>query len=145
MARGFGSQRSEWLAACQSAFQACAFSHSAISRRNFAQEGYSFSILWEQAQELQQQPGARRVPSCPLWFETTYNHQGREVPRRKPAASLFFLMQLLREIVLDAHFLDRMQLSFQPVDMLFFIDQNLFQQLAGAVVRRFHAGFDSGI
>jgi hypothetical protein len=36
-------------------------------------------------------------------------------------------VQLLRQIVLDAHLTDGVELAFQPVDVVFFVCQNLFQ------------------
>ena len=63
--------------------------------------------------------------------------------RPKLVLFLFAFVQLLREVVLHAHFADGMELAFQPVDVVFFIFQDLFQQFARSVVAGFHGGFDS--
>ena len=47
---------------------------------------------------------------------------------------------LLREVVLDAHLVDGVQLRFQPVDMVLFVGQDFLYQFARTVVARFSAG-----
>lgn len=39
----------------------------------------------------------------------------------------FFLVQMLRQVILDAHLADGVQLGFQPVDMFLFVSQDAFQ------------------
>src|SRR3972149_6123001 len=60
----------------------------------------------------------------------------------KPVRLVFFL-DLLGQIVLISDFLYLMQLRFDPVDMLFLVNENMFQKLARGIVRRFDAGFDA--
>ena len=48
--------------------------------------------------------------------------------------AFFGLVQLLGQVIFVSHFLDRMQLPFKPVDMVFFIDQNFRHQVARTVV-----------
>ena len=43
---------------------------------------------------------------------------------------LLGFVQLLGQIILQSHFADGVQLPFQPVDVLFFVGQNSFQQIA---------------
>jgi len=43
--------------------------------------------------------------------------------------SLVFL-QLLRQVVADTHLADGMQLRLEPVDVMLFVHQDLFRQLA---------------
>ena len=45
-----------------------------------------------------------------------------------------FLRNLLRKIHLDAHLLDLVELCFDPINVVFFILKNRFEQLAGAVI-----------
>src|SRR5215831_20220593 len=58
-------------------------------------------------------------------------------------ACRFSVFQQLRQVVLVCHLLDGMQLAFEVVDMMFFVDQNLLQQLARTVVGGGHAGLDA--
>ncbi len=46
------------------------------------------------------------------------------------AASLFAFLQLLGQVVGDAHLADGVQLAFEPVDVVLFVAENLFGQLA---------------
>src|ERR1019366_4965142 len=43
---------------------------------------------------------------------------------------LLFFLQLLRQVVLVSHFADRVQLSFQPVDVVLFVGEDLLRQFA---------------
>jgi hypothetical protein len=43
--------------------------------------------------------------------------------------SLLFLMQLLGQVILNAHLVDGVQLPFQPVDVFFLVDQDALQQI----------------
>src|ERR1019366_3584411 len=56
--------------------------------------------------------------------------------------ALLGLVQLLGQVVLVGHFFDRVELAFQPVDVVFFIEQNLFHQLARTVVAGGYTGLD---
>ncbi len=59
----------------------------------------------------------------------------RPIEFASPAATLpFFFVQMLGQVVFDAHFADGVQLGFEPVDVLFFVGQDAFQQVAGAVI-----------
>ena len=42
--------------------------------------------------------------------------------------------QLLGKVIFDSHLFDRVQLAFEPVDVVLFVGQNFFQQFARAVV-----------
>ena len=50
--------------------------------------------------------------------------RGRDLPGILP---LFALVDVLGEIDADAHFFDHAELGFEPVDMLFFVDEDLFE------------------
>ena len=41
-------------------------------------------------------------------------------------ASVFFFFQLLREVVLNPHLADGVQLAFQPINVMLFVDENFF-------------------
>ena len=43
------------------------------------------------------------------------------------------------------HFFDHAELSFEPVDMLFFVDEDFLEQFAGGIVSGFDAGFDGAV
>ena len=51
---------------------------------------------------------------------------------------------MLRQVVFVADFLDLMKLSFDPIDMVLFVDDNMFEQLPGCVVSSVQAGFYAG-
>ena len=44
--------------------------------------------------------------------------------------ALLFFFQLLREVVLNPHLADGVQLAFEPVNVVLFIVEDLFQQFA---------------
>ena len=54
-------------------------------------------------------------------------------------------MQLLREVVLEADLADRLELRLQPVDVLLLADEDVGEQLAGAVVALRDGQFDAAI
>ena len=55
------------------------------------------------------------------------------------------LMDLLREIILISNFVNLMQLRFDPIDMLFFGNQNMFQQLPARVIAGVKAALDTAL
>ena len=61
----------------------------------------------------------------------------------KPGA-LTLLENLLRQVVLIADFLDLMKLRFDPIDVVLFVHDYMFEQLSGGVVVSIEAGFYSG-
>src|SRR5208283_4727061 len=89
------------------AFQACAFSHSAISP-------------WGKTYSRGARFGGR--PHCNVSRRRPYGRRGRSLTGRLPIERpLVLLVQLLREVVLDSHFADGVQLSLEPVDMVLFV------------------------
>jgi hypothetical protein len=52
-------------------------------------------------------------------------------------------VDLLREVVLQPHFIDLMELSFDPVDVALFVDHDVLEQLPRGVILRIEASFDS--
>ena len=50
---------------------------------------------------------------------------GRDLPGMM--LPLFALVDVLGEIDADAHFFDHAELGFEPIDMLFFVDEDLFE------------------
>ena len=50
------------------------------------------------------------------------------------AAVSAFLVDLLGEIIFHADFLDLVKLGFDPVDVLFLVDEDVLQQLAAGIV-----------
>ena len=46
----------------------------------------------------------------------------------------FLFAHLLGEVDADAHLIDHVDLGFEPVDVLLFVDEDLLEQLARAVV-----------
>src|SRR5262252_430127 len=60
--------------------------------------------------------------------------RGAIAPRLGTPENGKLLFQLLRQVILIRHFSDRMQLSFEPVDVVFFVQQNLLQQFARPVI-----------
>src|SRR5215469_3325609 len=98
------------------AFQACAFSHSAISPwgrllRSGADWPRPFIVAQGRDSRLS---SARR---------STDKKEGRTA-----AFALFFLFELLREVILVAHLFDGMQLRFEPIDMMLFVAEDLLSQ-----------------
>ena len=63
---------------------------------------------------------------------------------RPPTLIIFFvaLVKLLRKIVLDADFIDGVQLAFQVVDMLFLVAEDFLEQGPGGVVADFGGDLD---
>ena len=53
-------------------------------------------------------------------------------------------MDLLRQVILVSNFLDLVQLRFNPINMFFFIDQNMLQKLATRIIARLEAALDAG-
>lgn len=57
---------------------------------------------------------------------------------RQPAPQSFFewraYLHLRLQIVLNTDFFDQLHLGFQPIDVLFFVFQNMLEQLSGNVV-----------
>ena len=49
------------------------------------------------------------------------------VRSRSFVLTLFGFVQLLREIVFVGHLFDRVQLTFEPIDVVFFVEQDLLQ------------------
>jgi len=68
--------------------------------------------------------------------------KSRKTNEKPTVLALLGLVQLLGEIIFVGHFFDRVQLPFQPVDVVFFIEQYLLQQVARTVVADRHADFD---
>ena len=62
----------------------------------------------------------------------------------KPGA-LTLLENLLRQVVLIADFLDLMKLRLDPINVVLFINDYMFEQLPGGVVVSIEAGFYSGL
>ena len=126
------------------AFQACAFSHSAISPsgKRLAE------ALWLQCK----QAANREVPEryiaiqshCSVLPERApirRTTRSRSVPRGLPQLLVFF--QLLRQVVCDSHFADGVQLPFQPVNVVLFVAEDLLGEIARAFVARGHAELDA--
>jgi hypothetical protein len=53
---------------------------------------------------------------------------------REPPSTFVGLVQLLCQIILVRHLFDRMELTFQPVDVVFFIMQDFIHQFARTVI-----------
>ena len=101
---GYGGEsgiRTHVTLSSKHAFQACAFSHSAISPRRAASS--------EESGTTNPAPGRPSLPA------TRY--------------LLLFLFQLLRQVILDPHLGDGVQLSLEVVNVLFLVGQDFFQQV----------------
>jgi len=61
-----------------------------------------------------------------------------QLPRFGPRL-VVILLQLLRQIIRDTHLANRVQLRLQPVDVVLFVHENLFGQLARGIVALGHA------
>src|SRR5271166_1107377 len=108
------------------AFQACAFSHSAIS---------PLRTRWS---AILAAPTVFIVADC-VRAGTLVRDALRSI------WILFFFFQLLSQIVLVAHLADGVQLRLEPVDVVLLVGKDLFRQLARPSVIRCNAELDAVI
>src|SRR5262245_883312 len=54
-------------------------------------------------------------------------------------------MNLLRQIVIQAYLVDDVKLTFEVVDVMIFVEQNLIKQLTGSIVAGFDGRLDSRV
>src|ERR1019366_10801999 len=62
-----------------------------------------------------------------------------------PGSGLAARMNLLRQVVVQPNLLDDMQLPFQVIDVMLFVQQDLFEQLARSVVAHVRGHLDGCI
>ena len=61
-----------------------------------------------------------------------------------PQRRLVLLEDLLSQVVLQSQLFDLMQLRFDPVDVMFLVDDDMFEQLPGCIVSSVQASFYTG-
>ena len=54
----------------------------------------------------------------------------------------FAFVKLLCKVVFDTHFIDRVQLPFQVINMLFFVDEDLLKKRPGSAIADFGSDSD---
>lgn len=62
----------------------------------------------------------------------------------RASAELTLFEHLLRQVVLVTDFFDLMQLSFNSVDMLRFVNEDMLQELPAGMLIGIKAGFNPG-
>ena len=100
---------------------------------------------------------ARRPPGlpCNIFEPRILNQRGRGKLRlvasgffnhpATPQRRLVLLEDLLSQVVLQSQLFDLMQLRFDPVDVMFLVDDDMFEQLPGCTSRASRQVFIPGL
>ena len=118
------------------AFQACAFSHSAISPlgKRLVEAPIGTPT---RARTLRIGSARRSAVSIVAYCGMAPAGAVQALLPGSPTLLVFF--QLLRQVVRDSHFANSVQLAFEPINVVLFVVENFLRQIARAVIARSHA------